>query len=220
MSSYPVRLVAAALAGVVVVGGCSRGDSGDTDATPTTSSSGSATSSAAPGLGPEAASPDALPDGFPAAVPILDGQIDAESRDVLGSGGLIWMVTVTDVDPGGADTAERLLRDAGFVQAEDASDWHGGPCQREAQFSKEAAKEPGKNPGKDPAGSDSYVLHLCGNPEGQRYRLEYTINVYPPNNWQLPSLPEMPEMPAPPAPPEMPQMPPAPEEPPAPEPPR
>ncbi len=212
MSSHPVRLVvAAALVGLlagplVVVGGCSRSDT-DAEATPT-STSGSAVSSVAPGLGPEAASPDVLPDGFPAVVPILDGQIDAESRDVLGSSGTIWTVTVTDVDAGGADTAERLLRDAGFVQAEDASDWSGGPCEREAQFSRDAAEDAGQ--------PDSYVVHLCANPDGERYRLEYTVNVYPPNNWQfppMPQMPDMPEMPAPPAPPEMPA-------PPAPEPPR
>ncbi|HLR98938.1 hypothetical protein H7J77_10520 [Mycolicibacillus parakoreensis] len=214
MSSHPVRVVGAAvLAAGLVVGGCARGGHDDTATSPP--STASTTSSAAPGLGPEAAGPDALPDGFPAAVPILDGQIDAESRDVLGSRGVIWMVTVTDVDPDGAEIAERLLRDAGFVQAEDTSQWSGGPCEREGQFSTEPTDGDVGDPGDAEDAEDSYVVHLCANPDGPRYRLEYTVNVYPPNKWPMPQMPEMPDLP------ELPEMPepPAPEVP-APEPPR
>lgn len=181
----------AALATALALAGCSHRtdqDAASTGSAPTTN----------PAAIPGAVSPDALPKEFPADIPIVDGGIVSDSIDVPGSRGKIWTLVVTGIDATAPDTAEQLLRDAGFAPVKDPPAWSGAPCDREAQLSKETAE------------GSTYVAHLCGTPVDDQYQLEYTVNVYPKDNWQLPQLPEMPTMPTMP---ELPELP-APPEPP------
>ncbi len=168
-----------------VVAGCGRhaADTAEPAAPPEAASS---STSPAPPVLPGAAPPDALPADFPADVPIVAGDLHADSRDVLGSLGKIWTVTVGGLPPAGLDDAERLLTDTGFEPIEDTSQWSGGPCERESQFRKEDAA------------TGAYIVHLCGNPDAEHYRLEYTVNVYPKDGWALPDLPDIPAPPEPP----------------------
>ena len=179
------------LVSVLVLAGGLAGCGGRThhdDAADTTTSA-----PAAAATDPDAAAPDALPAGFPDDVPVVKGTIDGKSVSVPGSAGKIWMLTVTGIDAGAYDTAERLLLDAGFTRPENPGDWKGERCDRESQFHKEL---PGRG---------SYIGHVCGVQAGDDYRLSYTINVYPENDWQLPSLPNLPSLPTSPGPPEPPR---------------
>lgn len=186
MDSWRYRALVVAAAALTAAAGCShRTTETDEQAPPPAASSTTAASPTLPGAAPA----DALPAEFPADVPIVAGDIDADSRDVLGSLGKIWMVTVTGLVPADQDAAERLLTDAGFDPIEDTSEWSGGPCAREAQFRKEDAD------------TGAYIVHLCGNPDADHYRLEYTVNVYPKGGWGLPEIPDIPAPPEPPAPP-------------------
>ncbi|HLR98937.1 hypothetical protein H7J77_10525 [Mycolicibacillus parakoreensis] len=174
---------AAALAGVaalaVVFGaaGC-----GDRDEEPTGAPTPSRTT-----LDPAAAGPQALPVGFPTDVPVLNGDISGQAMAVPGSRGTIWTLTVAGVDDQGADTAARLLSEAGFRRDEVASQWNSDPaCDYQTQFSKD----------RDDGGA--YIAVLC--PSVEHATLTYTVNIYPKEDWQITDLPELPQAPDPPRP--------------------
>ncbi|BBY55338.1 hypothetical protein H7J07_09210 [Mycobacterium koreense] len=178
MSSAVRLLVACAgLLAVVAAGGC-----GDRAEQPTGPPAPSSTT-----LDPDAASPDALPAGFPTDVPVLTGEISGQAIEVPGSRGKIWTLTVTGVDEQAADTAARLLTDAEFHRDEVASEWNSDPaCDYQSQFSK------------DRADGGAYIAVLC--PSHDHTTLTYTVNIYPPEDWQIsepPQLPQAPNLPQP-----------------------
>ncbi|MEZ0364002.1 hypothetical protein ACAG26_09935 [Mycobacterium sp. pUA109] len=145
--------------------------------------------------GPRAGS-GALPEGFPADVPVVKGTVAGKYVDIPGSsGGKVWNLTVTGIDAAAYDEADRLLVEGGFARAEPGESepsWSRHPCDRESQFTK------------DTADGGSYVVHLCGRQPEPGYQLEYDVNVYPKVDWQLPSLPQVPGGPQPPSVPQVP----------------
>ncbi len=173
MSSAVRLLVAcAAVLAVVLTAGC--GDRADEPAGAPTPSSTT--------LDPDAASPDALPAGFPTDVPVLTGEISGQAMEVPGSRGKIWTLTVAGVGEQAADTAARLLTDAGFRHDEVASEWNSDPaCDYQSQFSK------------DRADGGAYIAVLC--PSHDHTTLTYTVNIYPKEDWQISEPPELPQAP-------------------------
>lgn len=179
----PSAILVPALALAVLLAGCAgRTDHADPGAPADTSTVASAADQ-------DAAGRDALPAEFPDDVPVVRGTIDAKSMSVPGSAGRIWTVRVTGVDAGANDTAVRLLTDAGFVPAEETASWLGDDCDRDAQLHK------------DRPDGGSYVARLCGEQTDNGYRLTYTVNIYPANDWQMPGLTPLPTPPPAPEPP-------------------
>lgn len=162
----PRRLAVCVL--VVAVAGC--GNHHDTSAPPTPETPQTA--------GPPRAAATALPDGFPADVPVVPGSIAAKAIDIPGSsGGKVWNLTVTGVNADSFPQAEQLLTGAGFSAVESTEKWIRRTCERQAQFNRDAGDGGG------------YVVHLCGGPEGPGYQLDYGVNAYPKADWQPPVLP-------------------------------
>lgn len=176
--NHPILLATAACVAALAVAGCAgltqRGERTSASTPPSTTTE-------------DRADADSLPEGFPSDVPIAKGNIESKHIDIPGSsGGNVWTLTVTGVDASSYDEAEHLLHAAGFGPAADPiPGWTRHPCDRQAQFSKDA-----------PDGS-GYVVAICGAHPGPDYTLEYSVNVYPKNNWQIPSLPAPPNLPVP-----------------------
>lgn len=178
--NHPIHLATAACVSALALAGCAgltqRGESTSASTPPSTTTT----------TTEDRASADSLPEGFPSDVPIAQGTIESTHIEIPGSnGGNVWTLTVTGVDARSYDEAEQLLHTAGFGPADPIPAWTRHPCDRQAQFSK------------DTPDGGGYVVAICGAHAGPEYTLEYSVNVYPKNNWQIPSLPAPPNLPVP-----------------------
>ncbi|BBZ67524.1 hypothetical protein MINS_29530 [Mycolicibacterium insubricum] len=178
-------LLAVGSVGAVVLAGCGGADQKGNDQNP--GSSAAAATSAQPS--PDRASADALPAGFPSAVPVIKGTITGKRPSGLQLEGTTdaWVLTVADAGPDAEARAQKLLIDAGFKQ------WsEGNPvsnCANGSSFDKSVG---------DATKSDAYTVTLCptGVPApnvfaGNGSDFEYVVSVMHLGGADSPALPSL-----------------------------